>query len=65
MAHASTDAGAASAPDKYIERFDRIQKQAASEPPPISVLVIVIGGLAVVAIAVHFVRKTAIFRSLS
>jgi hypothetical protein len=61
MAQASTDTVA----DDYTERFARIQNQAANEQPPISVLVIVIGSPAVIAIAFHFVRKTAVFRSLS
>jgi hypothetical protein len=65
MAHAvSTNDAAASVPEDYAERFARIQKEAANEPPPISVFVIVIGSLAVLAIAIYFVRRLR-FRGLT
>jgi cobalamin biosynthesis Mg chelatase CobN len=65
MAHAvSPDDAAASLPEDYAARFDRIQKEAANEPPPISVFVIVIGSLAVLAIAIYFVRRQR-FRGLT
>jgi hypothetical protein len=57
VAHAvSTDASDASVPDDYIERVVRSRKQAANEQPPIFFFVIAVG-LAVIGIAIHFVRR--------
>jgi hypothetical protein len=57
MAHASTDDAAALGADDYIERVVRSQKQAAIEPPPLSIFVTAISALAVIGIGIYLVRR--------